>query len=59
LAQTGECSGADRYGKDSEGRNSNAEHLKTSKEKQRAQKKRKDDEGGPDDPEYGAGKHYV
>jgi hypothetical protein len=37
-----------------DGRNSNTEHLKRSKENQKAQK---EDQDAPDDPEYGAGKH--
>jgi hypothetical protein len=39
------------------GKNSNTDHLKRSKEKQKCTKKRKEDQDGPDDPEYGAGKH--
>jgi hypothetical protein len=38
LDQTGEYSESDRYGKGSDGRNSNTEHLKRRKEKQKAQK---------------------
>jgi dsDNA-binding SOS-regulon protein len=34
-----ECSKADRYGKDLEGRNSNTEYLQRSKEKQKGTKK--------------------
>jgi hypothetical protein len=40
-----------------EGRSNNTEHLNRSKENKRAQKRRKENQGGPDDPEYGAGKH--
>jgi hypothetical protein len=42
---------------DSEGRNSNTEHLKRGKEKLKGTKRRKEDQDGPDDPEYVAGKH--
>jgi hypothetical protein len=40
-----------------EGRNSNTEDLKINKEKQKCTERRKEDQDGPDDPEYGAGKH--
>jgi hypothetical protein len=40
LAQTSECSEADRHGRDSEGRNSNTASLKRSKEKQKGTKKK-------------------
>jgi hypothetical protein len=40
-----------------EGRNSNNGHLKRSKEKKKGTKIGKKDQDGPDDPEYGAGKH--
>jgi hypothetical protein len=52
-----ECCEADRQGKDWEGRNNNTAHLKRRKEKQKAQKRRKESQNGPDNPEYGAGKH--
>jgi hypothetical protein len=38
-----------------EGRNSNTEHLKGRKENKRAPKRRKEDQDGSEDPEYGAG----
>jgi hypothetical protein len=38
-----------------EGRNNNTENLNRSKEKQKGTKKK--DQVGPDNPEYGAGKH--
>jgi hypothetical protein len=56
VAQTSECSEADRCGKDSEGRNSNTERLKRSKEKQKGTERRKENQDGPDDPVYDAGK---
>jgi hypothetical protein len=40
-----------------EGRSSNTEHLIEARKNKKAQKRRKEEQGGPDDPEYGAGKH--
>jgi hypothetical protein len=42
VAQTSECSEADRCGKDSEGRNNNTERLNRSKEKQKGTERRKE-----------------
>jgi hypothetical protein len=44
-------------GRDPEGRNSNTEHLKRSKEKQKDTESKREDQDGPDAPEYDARKH--
>jgi hypothetical protein len=57
LAQTSECCEAETCVTYSESRNSNTEYLKRSKEKQKDMERRKENQDGTDDPEYGAGKH--